>query len=171
MKTISCFFILFAQLASASPYFRPIDIHHPSISAGVYSDPTGAMSPDSGAAVPLITHSTKDGSIFKSLQADWSPLAVGAGRSSSGAFMAVGPVANLAPAVKGSMLATLDLVAPGRFANIRQLLAPVPDSTGVDASVAFGPAWLIKPVSDGAWVDPKSWKGYFRLFFGGSLKF
>jgi hypothetical protein len=164
---------LFAPLpAEASPYFRPIGPGNAQLISGSWVDPAGEDAPDLGGLVPLITHSTRDGALIRAIQADWSPLALGAGRSASaGAFVAVGPVANMAPAVKSALLAGLDLVGPDRFTNLRQLLAPVPDSSGLDVSVSFGPAWLIKPVDGGEFKDPKSWRGHFRLFFGAGLRF
>ncbi|MFA6004602.1 MAG: hypothetical protein WC881_11105 [Elusimicrobiota bacterium] len=170
MQVVFALLMLSVQ-ASAGPYFRLIDPKAPKVVAGVYADPTGSLGPDSGAAVPLVTHSTRDGALFRSIQADWSPLALGGGRSAGGsAFLAVGPVANLAPVVKGAAVSVLDLLAPGQYANLRQLLAPVPGD-GRDVSISFGPAWQFKPVDGGRWVDPKSWRGQFRLFAGAALQF
>ena len=160
-----------APQTQASPYFRLTDPRAPQVIAGVYSDPAGSRGPDSGAAIPIFTHSTRDGSIFKAIQADWSPLTVGAGRSAGGAaFIAVGPVANLATVVKSGLVSALDWAAPGQFANLRQLLSPVPGG-GRDVAISFGPAWQLKMVDGGQWRDPGAWSGQFKLFAGAALQF
>ena len=161
------------QPVEAAPYFRLVDPAHPRPLAGVYADPFGSEAPDAGVALPLVLHRAGEGgAIIRSIQVDWSPLALGAGRSAGGsAFLALGPIANLAPAVKGLALAGLDALAPGGLPNLRHFLAPVPGSSGIDAAVSFGPAWQFKLVESGRWRDPDAWRGRLSVFFGAAIQF
>ena len=155
---------------SAGPYFRLLNPSHPQISAGVWADPTGKATPDVGSSVCTISHSTGDGALIQSLQADWCLLAVGGGYGNGQAFMALGPSANLAPVVKTLGVKFLDLVAPSKYENLRELLSPVPGG-GPDLNVAFGPQLTVKPVQNGSIVLPGSWQGLFRIFAGAAWKF
>jgi hypothetical protein len=161
---------VFNEQAQAAPYFRLIDPAHPAISAGVYADPTGKDLPSYGSSVALITHSTKDGSLLEAIQTDWSPLTIGGGYGGGQAFMAIGPSANLAPAVKSLAVKALDIVAAGKYENLRQLLSPVPGG-GPDINIAFGPALLLRPVEDGHMLAPGLWKGRLRIFAGAAWRF
>jgi len=163
------FLLALAEPLKASPYFRLINPAHPQVNAGVWADIMGGK-PDFGSSVAIITHSTKDGSLFETLQADWALLTLGGGYGDGQAFMAAGPSANLAPAVKQFILKGLDIVAPDRFHNVRSLLAPPPGSTP-DITVSFGPQILFRPVENGVLLGPDKYRGRFRFFLGSAWKF
>lgn len=162
--------LLVPGLAQAAPYFRILDISHPQIIAGVWADPTGREAPSYGSAVALITHKAGEGgALIESIQADWSPLAVGGGYGNGEAFAAVGPSANILPVAKALAVRGLDLLGKD-YENLRQLLSPVPGA-GPDISVALGPQFLIRPIEGGQLLAPEKYRGRFSLFAGAAWKF
>lgn len=157
--------------AKATPYFRLLDPAHPQVSAGVWSDPVHASPPVFGSAVAIITHKAGEGgAVIQSIQSDWSPLSIGGGYGGGEAFIAMGASANLSPVVKAFMLRGLDLVAAGKYANVRQLLAPKPGD-GPDINIAFGPQFLFMPIEAGNAVPVNRWRGRFVLFAGAAWEF
>jgi len=158
------------SFAGAGPYFKLLDVAHPQINAGVWVDPTGGK-PAFGSAVALVTHSIRDGSLLEMFQADWSPLTIGGGYGDGEGFLALGPSANLSPAVKKLALQALDFVAAGKYPNLRELLAPKPDGTGADINIAFGPAFLWRPVENGTCLSLDRWQGHITIFAGAAWHF
>jgi hypothetical protein len=170
-KAMAAGLLLVAVPASSAPYFRLIDPKHPQIIAGVWTDPTGKDRPYYGSSIALITHSTKDGSLFESVQSDWALLTVGGGYGNGEAFAAIGPSANLAPAVKSFGLTLLDLVdKSGKYPNLRSLLAPPPGGSP-DINVAFGPQFMTRPIEGGVVLPLSKWRGRLCFFAGAAWRF
>ncbi|MBS3927815.1 MAG: hypothetical protein KGZ65_04405 [Sphingomonadales bacterium] len=150
--------------AAANPYLRPIDLSRPHFIAGGYLDVEEVGSSEGGTAVALLTHSTEDGCGLPSIVCtDWTPLAVGGLFNGGSIKVAVGPVFNVAPIAKSLLLKGLQAVtAEGSFGNLKQSLGSVALS-GNDVTVSMGPAWVLAPQDN--------FKGYFRVFVGGELRF
>lgn len=147
-------------------YFRPLDLGHLQMVAGALLDPLGSGANDAIGLAPLINHSPKDGCLFPTIVCeDWSLLAVGVGGNlRSDPYLAAGPIINLMPVGKAILLRGLSAVTrEGQAANVKDGLKPSLDSSGLDVSISGGPMWVLKP--------QENFKGYFRLFLGGALKF
>lgn len=159
--------LLLPAAVKAEPYLHILDLAHPHTSVGAFYDPYGRETPAYGTTLALVTHKAGvGGSIFKSLQADWTPMGVGAGYAAGSAFVSVGPSANMNPLVKGLALRLLDIVSKeGQYQNLRSLLEPPKDS-GPDISVAFGPCFAFNPIEGGQALAPAKWKGRAKFFLG-----
>lgn len=153
-----------ARAATAAPYLRPLDINSPKFIAGAYLDPATVGASEAGTAVALLTHATEDGCAIPSIVCtDWTPLAAGAVMNAGRVKFAFGPVFNLAPVFKSLALKGLRAVtAEDSFANVKSTLGSVPVS-GPDVTVSIGPAWVVAP--------QEKFKGFFRIFLGGELRF
>lgn len=158
--------ICFGSRVHAAPYFRPLDLSRIKPVAGALLDPIGSAPNDAVGMLPLVTHSPDDGCLFPSIVCeDWSPLAVGLGGNlRSDPYVSVGPIINVAPVAKALILACLNVASSdSQLVNIKDSLRPVVGSDGFDVALSAGPAYVIKP--------QENFKGYFRIFIGGALKF
>lgn len=154
-----------ASSAVASPYFRVLDPTHPRLSLGSFFDIAGDQKTDHGTVLALVTHSTRDGSIFKSVQADWTLLGVGGGYGAGNGFIAAGPSANLSPVVKSLALGLVNkLTESGQYVSLKEALSPA--RADQDMTVAFGPALMVPVLRDGAWVPAGKWQPRVRVFVG-----
>lgn len=155
---------LLAITGRAAPYLRPLDLNSPKFIAGAYLDPATVGASEAGTAVALLTHATEDGCGLPSLVCtDWTPLAAGAVMNAGRVKFAIGPVFNVAPVFKSLALKGLNAATTeGSFANLKSSLGSVP-VTGPDVTVSIGPAWVVSP--------SERWRGFFRIFMGGELKF
>ncbi len=156
--------LLFALTSKAAPYLRPIDLGSPKLIAGAYLDPATVGSSEAGTAVALLTHATEDGCGLPSIVCtDWTPLAAGAVINAGRVKFGFGPVFNLAPVFKSIALKGLRAAtAEESFSNLKSSLGSVP-MNGPDLTVSIGPTWVVAP--------QENWKGYFRVFMGGELRF
>lgn len=150
--------------AAAGPYLRPLDLNSPKFIAGAYIDPETIGASEAATAIALATHANEDGCALPSIVCtDWTPLAAGAAINGGKVKFAFGPIFNLAPVLKSAALKGLNAVtADESFANLKSSLGSVPIN-GPDLTVSVGPAWVIAPL--------EKWKGYFRVFIGGELRF
>jgi len=163
-----------AAFAQASPYFRPLDISHPQVSAGAIFSAQGIQQSVGVTDLALITHSTADGSIIPaSLQKwiapeDWVPLQIGAGGSFSGsAIINVGASVNVAP-----QIASLAIEGLGKSSSATaKALEAALSSPQSGFSFAFGPSWYLYPVENGTALAPSKMQGKFGLFVGAAWKF
>lgn len=164
MKLTTIVLLLAAGSANAQPYFRPIDLAHPRISAGAYVDPITPGQSAVGSALALVTHSTKDGCLLPTIVCeDWTPMAVGFSVNGGHALFGIGPSFNLAPLVKSALLSAVNAVtAEDTYKGLKSSLGSEP-ITGPDVTMSFGPAWVISPT--------ENYKGYFRIFAGGAWRF
>lgn len=141
------------------PYFKPIDISHPQITTGVFSDLKGHS--DAGSSLALILHTPTDG-------IDWTPLAIGGtlGAGLGGPSVAMGMSANLLPEVKAAArnILTILFPAPDKFANIKTILEPAVSGTP-DITMAMGPHYSL------VFIDGLKTKAMFTWFIGGAWKF
>ncbi|MDE2020747.1 MAG: hypothetical protein KGJ13_10460 [Patescibacteria group bacterium] len=160
--------------ASASPYFRPLDISHPQVSAGAIWSLNGVKQSVGVTDLALITHSTHDGSIIPaSLQKyvapeDFVPLQVGAGGSFTGqAIINVGASVNVAPQIASLALAGLGKSSSPTAATLEKVLS----SPKSGFSFAFGPSWYVLPVNNGTIEPLRKWQGRFGFFTGAAWKF
>jgi hypothetical protein len=146
------------------PYFRPLDPLSPRLIAGAYLDAEDAGRSEAGTALALLTHSTEDGCLVPRLVCtDWTPLAAGVLSNGGKVKFAFGPAFNLAPVLKGLALKGLNAVSKDdSFRNLKSTLGSQP-ITGPDATISVGPAWVVAPT--------ENFKGYFRVFLGGELRF
>lgn len=163
---LACFMVAVTySTVGGTPYFRALDPVHPKLSLGSFFDVAGAQKTDHGTVLALITHSTRDGSIFKSVQADWTLLGVGGGYGAGNGFIAAGPSANLSPVVKSLVLGLVDKVTKdGQYVSLKEALSPV--RADQDMTVAFGPAFMVPVLRDGAWVPAGKWQPRVRVFVG-----
>ncbi len=150
--------------AAAGPYFRPLDPTRLHFIAGAYLDPEEIGASEGGTAIALATHANEDGCYLPSIVCtDWTPLAAGAIAGHGKIKFAFGPVFNVAPVLKSLALKGLNAVTdPESFRNVKETLGSV-SITGPDATVSIGPTWVIAP--------QERFKGYFRFFMGGELRF
>lgn len=164
MKKIVISVMLLAGSASANPYFRPINLAHPQISAGAYVDPVNPGQSAAGTSVALVTHSTTDGCAMPTIVCeDWTPMAVGFSVNGGKTLLGVGPSFNLAPVVKSALLHGISAITKEEsYRGLKSSLGSNP-ITGPDITMSFGPAWVISPT--------ENWKGYFRVFAGGAWRF
>lgn len=133
--------------AQAAPYFRPLDIHHPQVSAGACADPVNVGQSSQCTMVPIFTHSHNDGYLLIPGE-DWTPLALGYSLSGASKSFALGPSANILPFM-GELIGWLPT-------------EPKNENVGF----AFGPTLVYDPFA----ANGKG-KGYFRLFAGASWSF
>lgn len=161
---LSVALVFLGASAQAGPYLRPLDLNSPRFIAGAYLDPIAGDVREGGTAVALLTHATEDGCALPSIVCtDWTPLAAGIIAGNGTPRFALGPVFNLAPVMKSLALKGLNAVtAEESYANLKTSLGSVPIN-GPDATVSIGPAWVVAP--------QEKWKGYFRIFLGGELRF
>lgn len=148
--------VCFGSNASASPYFRLIDLNHPQPVLGALVAPEELGNTEATSLLPLITHSTKDGCFLPSLVcSDWSPLSIGASMNAGQLTFVAAPVGNVLPWIQRAAL----MATPSSWQNVINVLAP-----SKDQSVTFsaGPAWMFKQSTN---------KGYFRIFTGLALHF
>ena len=146
-------------------YFRPIDFTKPQVSMGQFGDLRNGKTAD-GGMLALITHSRADGCVIPGLCLDWTPIAIGGAYNSqelNGSYLALGPSANLVPAVKSILLTLVNAVTKdGQLDNIKDLLSPpktgTPDlsfAAGVNYGPVFAkgsqPQWLWTKFIGGSW--------------------
>lgn len=178
MKTTTGFLllliILLARPAAAlwpfpDGYFKL----NPTINGLTFVDPSGQSKPEFGSTVAPWTHSTKDGSLFKSFQADWAPFTIGGGydQDNKSGFVATGPSANLTPTVKSLLLRGVNaLTDKDKWPGLKGLLAPT-DADDKGLKFCLGMALLVKPIQNGDFIDPGRWRGEFRFSFGPAWQF
>ncbi len=167
MNLLALIVALLAALAApskAAPYFRPLDLAHPHLSAGAYVDPVAPGQTSAGTSVALITHSVADGCEFPTVVCmDWTPLAAGFSVNGGRYLVGIGPSWNLAPVFKAFALKGLNMVTkPESYAGLKDSLGSVPIA-GPDVTMSFGPAFVLSP--------QENWKGYCRIFAGGMWRF
>jgi len=163
-----------AAFSHASPYFRPIDISHPQVSAGAIFSASGIKQSVGVTDLALITHSTADGSIIPAslkkylAPEDWVPLQIGAGGSFTGsAIVNVGASINIAP-----QIASLAISALGKSGSASaKALQTALESPQSGLSFAFGPSWYFYPVESGTALPLRSWQGKLGLFIGAAWRF
>lgn len=158
MKFLPLIFLL-ASTASASPYFRPIDLAHIQQSGGIFYGPDGQG--QAGTMVALITHSTKDGCFFPSVVCeDWSPLTFGGTFTGPNKILAIGPSVNLAQIFKAAGLFILDAVTKQETLREAKDTLARPQSEGIKLSLSIN--WAYAPAEN---------KGYVKFFIGPAWRF
>lgn len=167
MKTliVAIFLTLCTSTSALAQYFRPIDIRHPQVSLGQFGNLSNGKIA-SGGMLALVTHSPADGCLIPKMCIDWTPLAIGGAYNShefNGSYLAIGPSANIVPAVKSLVLVLVNAVTKdGQLDNIKDLLAPpkmgTPDLTfaaGVNYGPVFAagsaPRWMLTKFIGGEW--------------------
>ncbi len=176
MKLITA--ALLAALAApsiASPYFRPLDISHPQVSAGAIWS-TSQLNQSVGVTdLAIITHSPADGSIipgsWRSVMPpeDWVPLQLGAGGSFTGnAVINAGTSLNVAPQVAALVLRGVSASSSPWLVAVKSAFTGA-SKTGL--SFAAGPTWYAAPVVNGTMLPVDKWQGRFGIFTGAAWKF
>lgn len=156
MKKIILAVLLAPSFAVAGPYFRLLDMSHPSPVAGALIDPMQDLKQTEAASLlPLITHSPKDGCLLPSIVCeDWTPLAVGGSMIAGHLTLDVAPLLNVLPWLQSAALA----LTPAKWQGVANILKPA------DSSVTFsaGPVWQYRQDTN---------RGYLKIFTGMALHF
>lgn len=167
MKIIA--FLLLAVPAIGSPYFHFAEAGHLKQFAGASIDPLSPGQTSVISEVAVITHSPKDGCAFPSIACvDWSPLAIGPSYNAGRFAVVFGPVANMAPVVKASLRAVLDLLPGYEWVSGADEALSLPDS---GTTIAFGPQLWVNPFRDGIIQPFNKWMPAGRIFAGAAVKF
>ncbi len=175
MKLTTVALLTLAVPSFASPYFRPLDIAHPQISAGAIWS-TSQLNQSVGVTdIAIITHSPSDGSIIpaslRSIIApeDWVPLQIGAGGSFTGnAVINAGTSLNLAPQVAALLLKGVSASSSPILGAVKNALS---GNTASGLTFAAGPTWYAAPVVNGTMLPVDKWAGRFGIFTGAAWKF
>ena len=123
----------FAAGVARAGTFKLIDINHPAVVTGVFSDLRGHS--DAGISLAIVTHTGIP---------NFVPVAIGGslGHSLGGPSLAIGMSLNLLPDVKAGILEIINAVYsdPAKFQNLKGILAP-PVSGTPDFSISCGSHW------------------------------
>jgi len=153
-KTMLVLALVFIASQAKASKIELIDIYHPQIVTGVFTDMKGHS--DAGAAVALLTYG------------NWCPLAGGGtiGKGLGGPSVSLGTSLNLLPATQALFSGILEILYPDpyKFANLKAIIAP-PETGTPDISMSFGPNW--------SYVFYDGIKGRFMTtwFYGAAWKF
>lgn len=137
--------------------FKLLDVRHPEIITGVFTDLRGHS--DAGSSLALITYA---GVI------DFTPLAIGAslGAGLGGPSVGIGASVNLLPEVKAGFLSVLNALysRPDKFANVKAILSPAAPGLP-DLTMSMGPHF--------SYIFENGFHGktMVLLFYGASWKF
>lgn len=152
-KTLVSFALCFLPVMAVAQV-KIIDLNHPQVVTGVFSDFQGHK--DGGAALALVTYGAG------------VPLAVGGtlGRGLGGPSVALGTMMNLLPAIKDGGMAIIKALYPddAKFANLKGILAP-PIGGKPDISMSFGPCFSY------VFNNGLKGKGVWTLFYGAAWSF
>jgi len=175
MKKLLLAVLFLPSVAAATPYFRLIGTDNYHVNAGAWVNPANGTT-DCGSAIALITHSTRDGALLKSIQADWTLLQIGGGYGNGNGFMSLGSSANMVPATKALLLRAIEAATKEEsWPGIKQALAPATgeDKGGLIPTASYGPQWYMKPLDNGQLRSLKAaWRSSeFRLFVGAAWNF
>lgn len=164
-KMIGCILALaLSGPAFASPYFRVLRLDQISSYqpvGGSFVDPRGNDANMNGAMIPLVYHSHQDG-YWLIPGEDWSLLNVGGAAGPRGNVAAIGPMWNVLQSAEWLGLQAANYALPSSWLQNVKAQISQPQTSSVDLSAAIGPTFV---------YDPNGNKGYFRIFFGGSLHF
>lgn len=166
MKNTLCLLLALAGaalvpgLAAATPYFQtPLSLSAVQFESGAALDAHGGA-PEMIVLGALAWHQPAAPSL---LDPSWSPLSIGgAGTTWDSLHLDVGPSVNLAPQALNLLSEAINFFAPGQFENLQSAIGQGQKSQA-DAGLCLSPLWEVVPT--------QNWKGYYKTFLGGWLKF
>lgn len=154
------------SVAKAEPYFRTVWINaSPKPGIGSLLEVKDLKKTDGALALPIITHSHKDGYVLIPGE-DWSLLTVGIGGTQGNISLAAGPAYNVLPVMQIGALGIMDYLNPtgDGFKPLRAFLSPASGAAN-QVSISAGPQFVFKP-----WDGPHG-HGYLRIWTGAAYQF
>lgn len=166
--------VLPASRAQAA-YFRLIGPGNWGMYDGALFSTRGIEKTQNTTLVPIVTHSTKDGSILPQAWQDagyaeaWTPFALGGSEGGQNATLNFGPILNIGPVLQAFLL---NNVIPNSAVNLRSHLTPTPGSAGFDVTFAFGAMLNAAAVQHGVLLPiNRWWDEPVKFYAGPKLRF
>lgn len=166
--------LLSVAKVNANPYFRLIGPGNYGLYDGALFSTKGIKQTQNTTLVPLVTHSTVDGSLLPQPWVDagyaeaWTPFALGGSEGAGNATVNFGPILNVGPVLQTFLL---NNVIPTSAVNLRSHFA-TSSSTGFDVTFAAGVMLNAQVIQNGTFMPiNRWWSEPFRFYFGPKLRF